>query len=106
MASNQLEGKVKSAMDPILKMVTDEIRKSIHFYQTEEKGEAPKSIVVSGGTAGMPQIVSILSQTLNMEVVMGNPFSKISLSPQVAQTIANYAPLYTIAVGLAMRGGK
>jgi Tfp pilus assembly PilM family ATPase len=41
-----------------------------------------------------------------MEVVMGNPFSKVSLSPQVATTIANYAPLYPIAVGLAMRGGK
>ena len=54
----------------------------------------------------MPQVVSILSQSLNMEVVMGNPFSKVSLSPQVATTIANYAPLYTIAVGLAMRGGK
>ena len=106
MAANQLEGKVKIAMDPILKIVTDEIKKSIHFYQTEEKGETPKSIIVSGGTAGMPQIVSILSQALNMEVVMGNPFSKVSLSPQVATTIANYAPLYPIAVGLAMRGGK
>lgn len=106
MAANQLEGKVKIALDPILKMVTDEIKKSVHFYQTEEKGEAPKSIIVSGGTAGMPQVVSILSQSLNMEVVMGNPFSKVSLSSQVAATIANYAPLYTIAVGLAMRGGK
>lgn len=104
MSTDQLEGKIKGALDPILKLVTDEIKKTIHFYQTEEKAEVPKSIIVSGGTSGMPQVVSVLSQLLNMEVIMGNPFSTVRLDPQVAATLANYAPLYSIAVGLAMRG--
>lgn len=106
LSSSQLEGKIKGALDPILRMVVDEIKKAIHFYQTEEKADTPKSIIVSGGSAGMPQVVSVLSQSLNIEVVMGNPFSRIQLSPQVASSLASYAPLYSIAVGLAMRGGK
>lgn len=105
LSSNQLEGKIKAALDPVINMVVDEVKKSIHFYQTEEKGELPKSIIVSGGTAGMPDVISALSKNLNMEVVMGNPFAKVVLSPDVYKSIANYAPLYSIAVGLALSGG-
>lgn len=98
-----LEGKIKGALDPVIRMVTDEIKKAIHFYQTEEKEETPKSVIISGGTAGMPEVTSVLTRALNMEVVMGNSFSKISVDTKLAQSLANYGPLYSIAVGLAMR---
>ena len=104
LSSSQLEGKVKTALEPVINMITDEVKKAIHFYQTEEKGEVPKSVIISGGTAGLPEIVPYLSKGLNIEVVMGNPFDKISLSPETAKSLANYAPLYSIAAGLAMRG--
>ena len=51
----------------------------------------------------MPGLVSNLTQALNIEVVMGNPFSKVKMSQEAQKTLANYAPLYSIAVGLAMR---
>jgi len=98
-----LEGKIKIALKPVVDLVVGEIKKSIHFYQSEEKGEAPKSIILSGGSAGMPGLVSDLTQSLNIEVVMGNPFGKVKMSQEAQKTLANYAPLYSIAVGLAMR---
>ncbi|HJX46159.1 MAG TPA: type IV pilus assembly protein PilM [Patescibacteria group bacterium] len=98
-----LEGKIKGALDPVIRMVTDEIKKAIHFYQTEEKEESPRSVIISGGTSGMPEVTSVLTKALNLEVIMGNSFSKISLDSKVAQSLANYGPLYSIAVGLAMR---
>jgi type IV pilus assembly protein PilM len=104
LSASQLEGKIKGAIDPVFRMVTDEIKKAIHYYQSEEKGDAPKSVIVSGGTAGMPEIVSVLTRALNLEAVMGNPFSKVNISPQAASSLANYAPLYSLAVGLALRG--
>lgn len=104
LSSSQLEGKVKNAIDPVFRMVADEIKKAIHFYQTEEKGEAPKSIILSGGSAGMPEAVSSLSRQLNLEVVVGNSFSGVAVDPQTAKALAPYAPLYSIAVGLALRG--
>ena len=85
-------------------MVVDEMKKAIHFYQSEEKGEAPKSVVLAGGTAGMPEAISLLSKLMGIEVVMGNPFAKISVDPEVARSLMPYAPLYSIAVGLAERG--
>jgi type IV pilus assembly protein PilM len=105
MAGGQLEGKIKGALDPVFTIVIDEMKKAIHFYQSEEKGEAPRSIILSGGTAGMPEALPIVSKAMGIEVVIGNPFSKVAVDSQVAKTLAPYAPLYSIAVGLAMRGG-
>ena len=81
----------------------DEIKKAINYYQTEEKGETPGAIIISGGTSGMPQIISMLSELLKMEILIGNPFAKIKVDPDTAQKLAPYAPLYAVAVGLALR---
>jgi len=103
-SESQLEGKIKGALDPVFSIVNEEIRKSIHFYQAEEKGDTPKSVVVSGGSSGLPEMISVMTKLLGLEVVIGNPFSKVQVDPEVAKAVAPYAPLYPIAVGLAMRG--
>ncbi len=104
LSGSQLEGKVSGALGPVFRLVADEIKKAIQFYQTEEKGESPKAVVLSGGTAGLPEAISTLSKSLGIEVVVGNPFSKIVVDPDTAKKIAPYAPLYAIALGLALGG--
>ena len=104
MQSGQLEGKVRSALDPVFRMVADEMKKAIHFYNVDGNQESPKSAILSGGTAGMPEAASTLTKMLGIEVVVGNPFSKINVAPEAAKSLAGFAPLYAIAVGLAMRG--
>jgi type IV pilus assembly protein PilM len=99
----QLEGKIKGALDPIFRIVVDEMKKAIQFYQSEEKGEPPRSIILSGGTAGLPQAMPLLTKMMGIEVVIGNPFARIAMDNQVAKSIAPFAPLYAIAVGLALR---
>jgi type IV pilus assembly protein PilM len=103
MSQTQLEGKIKVAMEPVFRMVSDEMKKAIHFYQSEEKADAPRSAVLSGGTAGMPEAASVLTKLLGIEVVVGNPFSKITVDPEAVKSLAGYAPLYSVAAGLAMR---
>jgi type IV pilus assembly protein PilM len=103
LSGSQLEGKVRGALDPIFRVVVEEMKKAIHFYQSEEKGEAPKSVVLSGGTAGLPEGLSLLSKMMGVEVVIGNPFAKVAVEAEAAKSLAAFAPLYSIAVGLAMR---
>jgi len=102
LSSSQLEGKIKGALDPIVRLVSDEIKKAIFYYQTEEKGETPSAVILSGGSSGLPEAVSYLSKALGLVIVVGNPFSRVSLTPEVSKVVAPYAPLYSIAVGLAM----
>lgn len=99
----QLEGKIKGVLDPVMRLVVDEIKKAINYYQTEEKGDAPSQIIISGGTSSMPDIISAFSRLLSMEVVVANPFTKIKIDPEAAKKLAAYGPLYCVSVGLAMR---
>ncbi len=100
--SSKLEEKIKGALDPVIRSVSDEIKKAIFYYQSEEKGEMPSSVILSGGSSGMPEVVTYLSKMLGLEIVVGNPFAKVSLSTDAQKVLAPYAPLYSIAVGLAM----
>ncbi|MCH7730464.1 type IV pilus assembly protein PilM [Patescibacteria group bacterium] len=104
LSEEKLEGKVKSSLSSVFKVVTDEIKKAIHYYQTEEQGDAPKSLILSGGTSGMPDALSELTNLLEMEVEIGNPFKNITVDPGMEKSLAGYAPLYSVAVGLALRG--
>lgn len=104
LSTTQLEGRIKGAIDPVFKMVTDEIKKAVQYYLSEEKGEAPTSVVLSGGTSGMPDALSLLTKMLGYEVLIANPFSYVAVSPEVAKSILPFAPLYSIAVGLALEG--
>ena len=102
LSSSQLEGKIKGALDSVVRLVVDEIKKAVNFYLTQEKGQNPTTLIISGGSSGMPQIMSALSNMIGMEVLVGNPFSRIKVDPAFAQKLAPYAPLYSVAVGLAM----
>jgi len=102
--SDELEEKVKKTLNPVLAMVTEEIKKAVYYYQSEEKGTAPQSVIVSGGSSRMPEVIASLTNLLGLEVVVGDPFAKIIVDQEVKKSIEAYSPLYSIAVGLAMRG--
>lgn len=103
LVENQLEGKVKNALDPIFRVIVEEIKKAIQFYKSEEKGDAPTSIVLTGGASTMPGIVPFLTQNLGIETVVGDPFGKVTMDDETKKGLENYASLYSAAVGLAMR---
>lgn len=103
LSTEQLEGKVGSALEPVFRMVAEEIKKVMHYYQIEEKGQLPSSLILSGGTSGLPGIAPTLTKLLGVEVLIGNPFAKIIIDPAALQNLVSYSPLYSVAVGLAMR---
>jgi len=103
LTEKQLEGKVGKALLPIFGAVTEDVRKTIHYYQMETKGEAPATIILTGGSSGMPGVASALTKALNTEVIIGNPFAKVEVEPEAAKNLAPYSPLYSVALGLALR---
>lgn len=103
LSASQLEGKVSAAISPVFRIVVEEIKKAMHFYQTDEGGEPPNLVVLSGGGAGLPDVAAYLTKLLSLEVVIANPFSKVTVDPNMVKSILPYAPLYGVAVGLALR---
>lgn len=78
--------------------------KQFIFFQSDEKGLSPKTVILAGGSSGLPESASTITRLLGLEVVVGNPFAKIVVDAKAAKTLAIYAPLYSVAVGLALRG--
>lgn len=99
----QLEGKVGVALTPILKIVSEEIKKAIHYYEMDFKGEKPSSVILSGGSASLPGVLPLLSKLLDTEVVIGDPFAKLQIDANTRKKLSNFSPLYSAAVGLALR---
>ena len=99
----QLEGKVKASLESVFRMVIDEVKKAISFFQTEEKGDVPTSIVITGGVSNMPGIVPYLTTALGIETVVGNPYTKLNLDQDTLNNLAPYASIYGASIGLAMR---
>ena len=103
LSSNQLEGKVAQSLEPLFRSIAEEIKKIIHFYEIEEKGQSPTSVIVSGGSAGLVEIAPMLTKLLNVEILLGNPFMNVNLDDNAAKSLAGFSPIYCVAAGLAMR---
>lgn len=106
LSGSQLEGKVKQAVAPLLGGILDELKKAISFWKSDHPDFPIETIIVSGGTSALPDLVSLLTEQLNIEVSVGDPLSNITKDPLTSKALASYAPFYSIAVGLAMREGE
>ncbi|KKS77643.1 MAG: Type IV pilus biogenesis protein PilM [Candidatus Woesebacteria bacterium GW2011_GWB1_43_14] len=103
LASGQLEGKVSRTLAPVVESIAEEIKKAIQYYQMDLKGESPTSVFLTGGSAGLPDIAPLFTKLLGSEVVIASAFSRVSVDDKSSKSLANFAPLYPIAVGLALR---
>jgi Tfp pilus assembly PilM family ATPase len=54
----------------------------------------------------MPDLVSFLKSTLNIDVVYASPWAKVNFHPEVSESLSKIAPEFGCAVGLAMRESK
>lgn len=105
LVKDKLEGKISQALIPMLDILVDEVNKAIQFYESEGSTESPSELILAGGSAATPGLTSYLTSKLDKEVVLGNPFQSVSLDSQAQKTLAGYSPIYSVAVGLAMRKG-
>ncbi|MEK7521383.1 MAG: type IV pilus assembly protein PilM [Patescibacteria group bacterium] len=95
-------GKVAEALKAVFAQIVDEIKKALQYYKTEIGDQNPVStLILAGGTAGMPHVVLYLSQALGMDVLIGDPFVRISKDTPLDKSFVAYAPLYGVAIGAA-----
>jgi len=82
-----------------------EIERSVDYFRSTYGGEYIKHVLISGGSAKIPGIVNDLTQRLNVEAEIANPFKKIGYNTQTLDpaTIENIIPVAAVGVGLALR---
>jgi type IV pilus assembly protein PilM len=100
---DQLEGKVMSAIKPTFELIVNEIKKAIAFYQSKNPNDQVKRVVLSGGTARMPGLLIFLANALGIEAQVGDPWFNIKKDPSIESQLSEDAPMYSVAVGLALK---
>lgn len=99
----QLSGSVAKAMQPVVSLIVDEIKRVLVTIQNKNVADLPKRVVVCGGCSMIPGLVGFLAQQLSVEVQLGNPFATVSCTPEQLAAIGDSSAVFANAVGLALK---
>ena len=88
---------------PALEKFISEIRMSFDYFETQF-GKSIEKLYISGGTAYLFNMIDFLKGSLEIEVVLWNPFEGIDiLDKSVDKELTNSPGKFAVAVGLALR---
>jgi Tfp pilus assembly PilM family ATPase len=91
---------LKEAMMPIV----HEVKYSLELYgQQQVNGGTVEKIILTGGSASLPQIDRVLTQALNTNVYIGDPWARLASYPDLKPVLNEIGPRFAVAVGLAMK---
>ncbi|MDO8684938.1 MAG: type IV pilus assembly protein PilM [Armatimonadota bacterium] len=109
LSSQETENKCWRVVQPLLDELLREIRRSMHYYQSQfpEGAEQAviKRIILSGGGSRMPGMPAYVSSKLNIPVEIADVFGNSLISPGrfTPDFIDEYGPALAIAAGLALK---
>jgi type IV pilus assembly protein PilM len=85
--------------------ICSEIERSIDYFRSTFGGEYIKRVFLSGGSARILGLAANLSQKLNVDTELINPFLKIGHNKRNidSKTLENIKPIAAVAVGLGLR---
>lgn len=99
---DKLEGKLLTAVSPIMDTIISEMKRAIAYYQEKYKDENIGVAIISGGTAKVPGMVVYMAEKLGVEVQLANPWLGIVRDPRF-HVLDTEGPVFSVAVGLAFR---
>lgn len=100
---------IDSAGDEVPKIITEaiapivnEIKYAINLFQNKNKKKTEK-IILSGGSALLPNLVNYLSKILDIKVIIGDPWARINYPQDLKPLLQEIGPKMSVAIGLALR---
>ncbi len=93
---------ITSVFTPLLDIIIKATQDIINLYFSKTKKKIEK-LIIYGGASKMPGFSEYLNSRLKMDVIVGNPFSRVAYPEKLKSTINEIGHEFTIAVGLALR---
>src|SRR3989339_112624 len=90
----------KTIIDTI-EPIINEIKYAVNLFQTKDKKNTEK-IILSGGSVMLPNLANYLSKILDINVIVGDPWSRISYPEDLKPLLHEIGPRLSVAIGLAM----
>jgi len=96
------EGELPRVVAETISPVVNEIKYATNLFQTKHKKTTEK-IILSGGSSLLPNLTGYLSKVLDMKVIIGDPWSRISYPADLQPLLNEIGPRMAVAIGLAIR---
>lgn len=95
----QFQGKVAEVLTPSVGLLLTEIRKAVQFFTNQRPQQQLQRVVLSGGTALLPNLAQHVTNQLGVEVLISAPFAGAQgeIPPQL-----NF-PAFSVCTGLLYR---
>lgn len=89
---------ILKAFQPII----NEMEYMLDFFQSQNHGQVEK-IILSGGGSLLLNLSGYLSKKLNLNVIIGDPWNRVSYPAELKPIISEVGPKLAVAIGLALR---
>ena len=96
--------KVSKSVRSMMTRLHQELNRSINFYRSQQGGQQPALLLLTGGSSVIPYTDTFLREKLNVETDYFNPFNNVAVSEQIpADQVGAHACEMGQLVGLALR---
>ncbi|OIO17317.1 hypothetical protein COV56_02325 [Candidatus Kuenenbacteria bacterium CG11_big_fil_rev_8_21_14_0_20_37_9] len=99
LSGESLPAIIKNTINPII----NEVKYSLDIYLSQADKNNIEKIVLTGGSAWLPELPKYLSKLLNTRVIIGDPWDRIIYPMDLKPILNELGPRFSIAIGLAMR---
>lgn len=86
-----------------LEPIVTEMRYMLDFFASQNNGATVEKVVLSGGGSLLLNLPEYLSKRLNLKVIVGDPWHRITYSEELRPVLSEVGPRLAVAIGLAMR---
>lgn len=82
--------------------IVNEIKYAINLFQSKNNKKTEK-VILSGGSALLPNLSNYLAKVLDLKIIIGDPWARISYPVDLKPLLNEIGPSMAVAIGLALR---
>ncbi|HNZ86341.1 MAG TPA: type IV pilus assembly protein PilM [bacterium] len=103
LATNLDEGiSIPKKIEETLAPMVNEIKYVFDLYKRQSNSRID-SIILTGGSAYLPNLIDYLKKVLNAPVYIGDPWHKVMYPKELEPVLDEMGPKFGVAIGLALR---
>lgn len=102
MAHTNANDQIPRTLEFVIGSIINEVKYCLNLYQGQEPKPVEK-IVLAGGSAFLASLPEYLTRVLNLKVIIGDPWARVSYPAEMQPMLQEIAPRFAVAIGLAMR---
>jgi type IV pilus assembly protein PilM len=103
-AGDETADRVSKVIRNVVTRLHAEVSRSINFYRSQQGGQQPSLLLLTGGSSVIPYTDTFLKEKLRVETDYFNPFNNVAVAEQIpAEQVGAHACEMGQLVGLALR---